>query len=101
MRLLRNTGKGREQLVIEASTRTAFRKGDWVIIPPYDGPAINNNVNIELGNSKNFQLYNLKDDPSQNNNLAKIETEKLKEIYNEFLKIRGDGFLNIESLMLE
>ena len=99
--LLSNRGKGREYLVVEASTRTALRKGEWVIIPPYDAPAINKNVNIELGNSKNFQLYNLKDDPSQKNNLAKIEKEKLKEIYNEFLKIRGDDFLNIESLMLE
>ena len=62
---------------------------------------MNKNVNIELGNSKNFQLYNLKDDPSQKNNLAKIEREKLKEIYNEFLKIRGDDFSNIESLKLE
>jgi len=43
----------------------------------------------------------LEDDPSQKNNLAKIEKEKLKEIYNEFLKIRGDNFSNIESLILE
>ena len=99
--LLRNKGKGRDHLVVEASTRTAFRKGDWVIIPPYDAPALNKNVNIELGNSNNFQLYNLEDDPSQKNNLAKIEKEKLKEIYNEFLKIRGDNFSNIESLILE
>ena len=99
--LLRNNGKGRDHLVVEASTRTAFRKGDWVIIPPYDAPALNKNVNIELGNSNNFQLYNLEDDPSQKNNLAKIEKEKLKEIYNEFLKIRGDNFSNIESLILE
>ena len=99
--LLRNIGKGRDHLVVEASTRTAFRKGDWVIIPPYDAPALNKNVNIELGNSNNFQLYNLEDDPSQKNNLAKIEKEKLKEIYNEFLKIRGDNFSNIESLILE
>ena len=99
--LLGNKGKGRDHLVVEASTRTAFRKGDWVIIPPYDAPALNKNVNIELGNSNNFQLYNLEDDPFQKNNLAKIEKEKLKEIYNEFLKIRGDNFSNIESLILE
>ena len=99
--LLSNRGKGREYLVVEASTRTALRKGEWVIIPPYDAPALNKNVNIELGNSNNFQLYNLEDDPSQKNNLAKIEKEKLKEIYNEFLKIRGDNFADIEILILE
>ena len=99
--LLRNKGKGRDHLVVEASTRTAFRKGNWVIIPPYDAPTLNKNVNIELGNSNNFQLYNLEDDPSQKNNLAKIEKEKLEEIYNEFLKIRGDNFADIEILILE
>ncbi|MDC2995773.1 sulfatase-like hydrolase/transferase [Flavobacteriaceae bacterium] len=63
--LINNKGKGRDELIIEASTRTAFRKGDWVMIPPYKGPEVSENVNIELGNSLNFMLYNLKEDPSQ------------------------------------
>src|SRR5210317_1711825 len=59
------TGKdtsGREELVLEATTRTAFRKGDWVLIPPYPGPAVSYYVNIELGNDKEYALYNLKED---------------------------------------
>ena len=32
-------------------------------VSPYNGVAISKNVNIELGNSKDFKLYNLKDDP--------------------------------------
>ncbi len=87
------TGKsdmGRENLILEATSRTAFRKGDWVMIPPYNGPAINKHVNNELGNAKTFQLYNLKDDVGQQNNLAESEPEKLKEMLDEFVGIRGE-----------
>jgi arylsulfatase A-like enzyme len=55
--------RGREELILEATGRTALRKGDWVMIPPYDGPAMAEQVQIELGNSEEFQLYNLKQDP--------------------------------------
>ena len=71
------------------------------MIPPYNGPAKNENVNIEYGNSLEFQLYNLKNDPSQQNNLAKSQPEKLKEMLSDFVKIRGKNFSNIENLILE
>ena len=57
-------------MVIEATSRTAFKKGDWVIIPPYEGPALNVIVKIELGNDSDFQLYNIAKDIGQQNNLA-------------------------------
>jgi len=99
--ILNNKGKGREELILEASTRTAYRKGDWVMIPPYKGQSIAKNVNIELGNSLDFKLYNLKDDPSQKNDLSKIEDKKLKEMIEGFVKIRGKEFSNIKNLILE
>ena len=99
--LINNKGKGRDELIIEASTRTAFRKGDWVMIPPYKGPEVSKNVNIELGNSLNFMLYNLKEDPSQKNNLSVINEDKLKEMISSFIEIRGKNFSNIEDLILE
>ena len=68
--------QGREELILEATTRTALRKGDWVLIPPYKGPALNKMVNIELGNSPEYLLYNLKDDIGQQNNLAEIQSGK-------------------------
>lgn len=92
---------GREELVIEASTRTAFRKGDWVMIPPYKGPAINKEVNIELGNSNEYLLYNLKEDLGQKINLAPKMPEKLKQMVLAFEKIRGKDYQNIESLLLK
>ena len=71
------------------------------MIPPYKGLAINDKVNIELGSSKEFQLYNLKDDPSQINNLAKSQPEKLKEMLSDFVKIRGKNFSTVDNLFLE
>ena len=85
----KNEGLGRDDLIIEASRRTAYRNGDWVMIPPHKGPAIHYNVNIELGNSVNYQLYNLKEDPSQKNNLAESNPEKLQEMIESFKKIKS------------
>jgi len=71
------------------------------MIPPYRGPSISKNVNIELGNSIDFKLYNLKEDPSQKSDLSKKEPEKLKEMIASFVKIRGRDFSNIKNLVLE
>jgi len=81
---------GRESLIIEATTRTALRHGDWIMIPPYKGPAKNKLVNIELGNAQNFQLYNLKEDIGQQNNLASSNPDKLEDLLDIFNTIRGD-----------
>lgn len=78
--------EGRKELVMEASYRTALRKGDWILIPPYDGPAILKSVNIEMGNSKEYQLYNVKEDIGQRNNLAKAKPEKLQELIATYQK---------------
>ncbi|WP_282039065.1 sulfatase family protein [Saccharicrinis aurantiacus] len=82
--------KGRESLVIEANTKTAFRKGDWILIPPYKGKPVNTQVNIEMGISTDFMLFNLKEDIGQENNLAKAQPEKLEEMLAEFTAIRGE-----------
>lgn len=99
--ILGKSNKGRDELVIEATSRTAFRKKNWVMIPPYKGPAKNEMVNIELGNSPEFQLYNLDTDIGQMENLAKSNPEKLKEMIEEFQAIRGKKFQNIEQLELK
>ncbi|UMB59629.1 arylsulfatase [Lutibacter sp. A80] len=92
---------GREELILEATSKTAFRQGDWVMIPPYKGPKVNKLVNIELGNSLEYQLFNLKEDVSQQNNLAKENPEKLKEMLTAFEKIRGKGYSNVTQLELK
>ena len=92
---------GRNELIIEATSRTAFRKGDWVMIPPYKGKAVNTYVNIELGNSNKYQLYNLKEDIQQQNNLAEDNLDKLKEMYDAFLDIRGQEYSKVKKLELK
>ncbi|MEN8121636.1 MAG: arylsulfatase [Bacteroidota bacterium] len=94
------TKKGRESLVIEATSRTAFRKGDWLMIPPYKGKAVNKQVNIELGNSKKYQLFNLKEDIAQQNNLAQTKTDVLNMMIEEFKAIRGENNREIKELEL-
>ncbi|WP_341216757.1 arylsulfatase [uncultured Wocania sp.] len=98
---LGKSNKGRDELILEATTRTAFRKEDWLLIPPYEGPEINKSVNIELGNLNKFQLYNLKEDIGQQNNLAETNTEKLKEMIASFGAIRGENFNSIQALELK
>jgi len=95
------SAKGRKNLVIEANTKTAFRQGDWMMIPPYSGDPILEEVNIEMGNSSEFQLYNLKVDIGQKNNLAKAQPKKLKEMQKNFESIRGDGYKNVEKIELK
>jgi arylsulfatase A-like enzyme len=98
---LGKSNEGRNQLVLEATSRTALRKGDWAMIPPYKGPAKNKMVNIELGNSDEFQLYNLNADLGQQKNRAKENPEKLQEMIETYQGIRGTELQNIEQLELK
>lgn len=87
--LLGNSDQGRTELILQATGRTALRKGDWVLIPPYPGPAVAGNVNIELGNDSEYQLYDLKTDLGQEQNLASDQGDKLKEMIAAYEAIRG------------
>lgn len=79
--LLGQSQEARQELILEASSRTALRSGDWALIPPYPGrPAIAKNTQSELGNASGYQLYNLKEDLGQKTNLADILPEKVKEL---------------------
>jgi arylsulfatase A-like enzyme len=93
--------KGRTELILEAASRTAYRQGEWLLIPPYKGVAVNEKVNIELGNSQKYQLYNLERDIGQHNNLADLMPEKVKELMKEFVEIRGESYADIEKLDLK
>ncbi len=99
--LLGKSQDGRDQMVIEATSRTAFRKGDWAMIPPYNGPAINKQVNIELANSDAYLLYNLKEDIGQQNNLAQTNPEKLQEMIAAYEAVLGTQHLEVKPLELK
>ena len=99
--LLGKSKEGRDELIIEATSRTAYRNGDWALIPPYEGPAINKQVNIELANSDEYLLYNLKEDIGQQNNLAKSNPDKLNQMIKAYEAIRGTGNRKVEQLELK
>ena len=81
--------KGRDQLVLEASGKIFLRKGNWVMIPPYEGPKIVNQwVKNETANSQDFQLYNLSDDLEQLRNLASDYPEKVQEMIKSMKEIK-------------
>jgi len=67
--LLGDSPIGRDYVVQQAGT-LAIRVGDWKFIRPGNGRRFNRNVGIELGNDRNPQLYNLRDDPGETVNLA-------------------------------
>lgn len=71
---------GRTELVKQGITSLTITKGRWKYIVPNRGEPLNKLVNIETGNSKESQLYDLKVDPSEKNNLAKQYPGKVKEL---------------------
>ncbi|WP_276166536.1 sulfatase family protein [Zobellia alginiliquefaciens] len=95
------TKEARTELVLEAGSRTALRKGDWAMIPPYKGAAVNTQVNIELGNDSEYQLYNVKEDLSQTKNVAEENPEKLQELIADYEAIRGTSDVEIKELELK
>ena len=99
--LLGKSESGRDELVLEATSRTAFRKGDWAMIPPYNGPARNDLVDIELGNDSVYQLYNLKEDLGQQNNLAESHPEKLQELIDSYRAILKNTNTDTKKLQLD
>ncbi|WP_349351602.1 arylsulfatase [Flagellimonas sp. MMG031] len=99
--LLGKSDQGRDELVIEATSRTALRKGDWLMIPPYGGRTLIEQVNIETGNAPVFQLYNLKDDIGQQNNLAKVYPDTLNAMIMSFKEIRGVDYSDIRNPMFK
>jgi arylsulfatase A-like enzyme len=92
---------GRSNLILEATGRTALRKGEWIMIPPYKGVAKLESVNIEIGNDPNYQLYNLTNDIGQTTNLANTNPEKLEEMIADYTSIRGGMEAKIEDVVLK
>lgn len=87
--LLGKNEKGRDWLIEHAANgRLSIVKGDWKFIEPGPGPRINVNVNIELGNDTLPQLYNLRNDIGENENLAKSDPDKVNELSALLRKIR-------------
>jgi arylsulfatase A-like enzyme len=84
--------EGRGELVIEGlGHRTAYRKGNWVLIPPYKGSKmVPWGVKNETGFDSEIQLYNIQNDPGQKENLSAKEPGIVDELLKEYQAIVGE-----------
>jgi arylsulfatase A-like enzyme len=87
--LLGSSQTGREWLVEHASNgRLSIIKGDWKLIEPGPGVKVQVNTNTETGNDTVPQLYNLKTDIGERNNLASENKAVVKELTELLEKIK-------------
>ena len=77
---LGKSNKGRSEMVIEGMLTYGFRQGDWVMIPPYPGI------------SKEYELYNVKEDPGQIKNVAgnKANRKRLRQMMQRFEELKRE-----------
>ncbi len=79
--LLGKSKTDRDWIVEHSSNgRLSLIKGDWKYIEPGPGVKINVNTNTETGNDPLPQLYNLKTDIGEKNNIASENQAIVKEL---------------------
>ena len=87
---LGKTTKGRSYLVEQnAQNNLSLTDGEWKYIVPGKGPAVNKQVNIEMGNSPEPQLYNLRKDKGEKDNCAVKYPEQVKRLSGRLQEIKG------------
>ena len=90
--ILGRSDQGREYLLEEAGT-FALRRGQWKYILPRTGApdtiTFDERKKIEMGVISVPQLYNLADDPGEQNNLAGRFPEKVKDLHEILVEITG------------
>ena len=82
--------KGRDWVVEQNlnSTLSVVENG-WKYITPSKAPSYNRNTNTELGNSKDIQLYDLRNDIGERNNVAEKHpkrVERLQKLLHEVME---------------
>ncbi len=88
--LLGASDSGRDHLVEQAGALSLIQ-GDWKYIEPHKGARINSESNIELGNDPQPQLYNLRDDLGEKENLASRYPAKVEEMASRLRQIRDQA----------
>jgi len=94
--LLGRSATGREWLV-EHSGRLTIIKGDWKYIEPGGGAKVTANTNTETGNDPLPQLYNLKTDLGEKNNVAERNPAVVKELTELLQRIKDSKTTRIKN----
>lgn len=77
--LLGRDKKGRNH-IIQHATSHSITVGEWKYIVPNDNKAYSKLTNTEFGNHPKAQLYNLKNDKGEKNNLAEKYPQKVEQL---------------------
>ncbi len=85
--LFGKSGTGRDHLVEQAGTLSII-KGDWKYIEPSQGARMNTNTNTETGNDPAPQLYDLRTDIGEKQNVAGLHPQKVEELAAALRRIR-------------
>ena len=82
--------QGREYVVIQsASSQVSLIRDQWKLIPPSRHSRYNPQVNIELGHDTIPQLYDLRNDPEERQNLAGDHPERVEALTGELMKLKN------------
>ena len=84
-------GKGRKDMVVEASGRLAYRYGHYALVPPYTGPEKNETGN-ELGVVDHYSLYDLRQNPDQRTDVSALHKGLVRKLKKRFLKEVGSHY---------
>jgi arylsulfatase A-like enzyme len=87
---LGKSSQGRNELVLEGMNNYAFRQGDWVMIPPSPPRGRSYERDNFAGLGFCYQLYNVKEDVGQQNNLAEKEPQRLRRMMIAFEKLKRE-----------
>lgn len=86
---LLGANKNRDFIVQQSVNSTlSIIQGNWKYIEPNDGPKKNEMTNTELGNDPKPQLYNLREDKNEQNNLAERYPKQLKMLSDKLKALR-------------
>ena len=77
---LKGVDKQGREYVIEQATGLSVTTGEWKYIEPNKGARYSHYTNTEMGNDTIPQLYNLRQDVNEQQNMAEENTSKVEEL---------------------
>lgn len=77
--------------VIEHAGSLSIVQGGWKLISPSSGPKVDNNTHTELGNDPKPQLYHMAVDPSEKQDLASQEPDRVRALSELLQKIKANA----------
>jgi len=87
--LLGDAPRGRDYVVEQGTGGLALRVGDWKFIEPSKGPTLIVHTNTETGNAPEPQLYDLRVDLGERNNVAAEHPSKVRELQAKLEQVRA------------